>query len=265
MRRATPIALSCLLARAGCAAGTGAQQHPAQAPDQTSGQAPGQTSVQQTGQAAHLLQDAASTLREMRKNTPNKMLEAAIAQARALVILPGVYQAGFLYSVHGGSGVFIARRADGGWGSPVFVSVVGAGYGLQAGLEKSRLVLTVMEDAVVTRILAGRFDFDTAAKYDILGVREETSQGSLISDQPVVAFGDGVGMMAGVALRGGGLFVNGDMTRAYYEQPTKSIEDILQSAAAPGMEVFALWGELGVPPAGPAIIYSRQDDRAGKP
>ncbi|OIN99277.1 MAG: hypothetical protein AUJ49_11380 [Desulfovibrionaceae bacterium CG1_02_65_16] len=261
MRRAVPTSalaagLAGLLILVGCAAGPKDQTPAGQPPPSKAASANDDRSA---AQAALLLDEATRTLREMRKNTPDRILDAAIAESRALIILPGIYQAGFLYSVHAGNGVLIARRTDGGWGAPVFVDVVGAGYGLQAGLEKSRLVLAVQEEEMVERILAGSFDFDTAAKYDVLGVREETGRGSLTTHRPVLAFGDGVGMMAGVALRGGGLFLNREMTRGYYGADAGSLEEILRSANAPGIEVFRLWGRLGVAPVGPAIV------RAGKP
>lgn len=204
------------------------------------------------GQAARLVADAARTLRDMRKATPNHIVDAAIAESRAVVIFPGVFRAGFLYSVRGGGGVLVARRPDGGWGSPVFVTLAGAGYGLQAGLEKSRLLLAIGEEDMVRRLLGGSLDIDTTAVYDILGVREQTGPGTLTTHEPVMAFTDGVGMMAGIALHGGGLFLNRGMTASYYGADDRA-EDVLRRADAPGMEVFELWGALGVAPGGPAI------------
>lgn len=224
-------------------------------------QSAGRTAVSEAGQvatprarhAATLLAEAARTLRGMRKAETRGVLDAAIAESRALVIFPGVYQAGFLYSVRAGDGVLVARRPDGGWGSPVFVGMAGAGYGLQAGLEKSRLLLAVTEEPMVERLLAGSLDLDATTVYDILGVREQTGPGTLTAREPVMAFTDGVGMMAGIALHGGALYLNRGLTQSYYGVDSGPAEDVLRRADAPGMEVFALWGALGVAPAGPAI------------
>jgi len=243
MRRLLPLALCGVAALSACAANS--QAPPAQS---THAATPDQP---HTSQAASLVDQSARTLLELRKSTPHNMLEAAIEGARAVIVLPGVYQAGFLYSVHGGSGVLVVRRPDGGWGAPVFVSVGGAGYGPQVGLEKSRLVLTVMEDEMLARLLDSGLNFDASAKYDLFGAREETSRGSLTEERPVMAFADGVGLMAGVALRGGILTVSRSLTQSYHGAAAGSVEEIMKGISAPGLETFALWAALGIVPEAP--------------
>lgn len=250
MRHILPLTLCGFLALGACAQ----PSPPAALP-------PGQTNASEPEsprQAISLLKQAATALREMRQNTPDRMFDTAIEGARALIILPGIYQAGFIYSVHGGSGVLVARRADGGWGAPVFVSVVGAGYGPQVGLEKSRLVLAVMDDDMLASILDNGLDVDLAARYDVVGVREETSQGTLSGHRPVMAFADGVGLMAGVALHGGALTVSRQLTQAYHGAAAGSIQEIMRGTSAPSLEVFALWAALGVPAHGPEIVRVRK-------
>lgn len=246
MRRRLPLALIGLIALSACAA---SQQTPGPQPQaQTQARSQPQPAAPALTSAASVVEQSARTLRELRKTTRNRMLDATLESARAIIVLPGVYQAGFFYSVHGGTGVLIARRADGGWGSPVFVGVLGAGYGLQAGLEKSRLVLAVMDEEMLTRILANGLNLDAMAKYDILGVREETGPSTLTEERPVVAFADGVGIMAGIAVRGGVLTVNRTMTQAYHGAAAADIETTMRGISAPGLETFDLWAALGVEP-----------------
>ena len=87
-------------------------------------------------------------------------------------------------------------------------------------------------------------NFDVIAKYAVLNVREETGRGSLTERQPVLAFGDGVGLMAGVALRGAVLTLNEGLTQAYHGQGQGMARAVMQSKAAPGIETFELWGAL---------------------
>lgn len=237
MRRLAPLCLSALALLCGCAANASNTPQPASTRPLAAQPAlsPGAAVVEQSARA----------LRELRATTRDQILGEAILGARAIIVLPGVYQAGFMYSVQGGNGVLIARRDDGGWGSPVFVSVAGAGYGWQAGLEKSRLVLAIMEEEPLARILDGEFTFDAFAMYDALGAREQTGTGSLTGEQPVMAFADGVGLMAGVAMRGGVLTMNHSMTQAYHGASANE-EQIMRGISAPGLEVFELWSALGV-------------------
>lgn len=238
MRRLLPLALFGLVSLSACAAGR---------QNATAPQAQPQAS-QRSAAGASLVEQSARALRELRTASRNRIFDAAIESARAVIVLPGVYQAGFFYSVHGGNGVLIARRADGGWGSPVFVNFAGAGYGLQAGLEKSRLVLAVQEEEMLERILSCGLNLDATAKYDILGVREETGPSTLTEERPVMAFADGVGLMAGIAIRGGVLTVNQGLTQAYHGARADEIEQTMRGISAPGLETFDLWAALGVVP-----------------
>jgi len=195
---------------------------------------------------ADLVRESARALKELRASTRQQILDYALEDAHAVIVLPGVYQAGFYYSIHGGNGVIVARTSNGGWGSPAFVGVGGAGFGLQIGLEKQRLVLVVQEREMFEDILEHGLNFDVVAKYDVLGVREEAQRGSLTGNRPVAAFTDGVGLMAGVAMRGALLTLNQSLTEAYYGQGHGAAKAVMQSKEAPGLEVFELWGALDV-------------------
>lgn len=251
-RSAAALGLALCLPLAACAAAGPAGSAGTSASATQEAQSPG------ARQTAGLVRQAARTLTEMRRDTRNKALDTAIAEARAIIVLPGVYQAGFIYSVHGGTGVLVARRADGGWGAPVFMGMGGVGYGLQAGLEKSRLVLVITEDEILDRILANGLNLEANTEYDIVGVRESTGVDTRTAERPVMVFTDGVGIMAGVALRGGLLSLNRTMTREYYGANAGSAEEIMRGIDAPGMDTFALWAALGVEPSGPAITTVRR-------
>jgi len=63
-----------------------------------------------------------------------------------------------------------------------------------------------------------------------------------------MAFADGVGIMAGIAIRGGVLNVNQGLTQAYHGIPADGIEKTMRGISAPGLETFDLWAALGVVP-----------------
>jgi lipid-binding SYLF domain-containing protein len=205
-----------------------------------------QTPGARSGLGADIIRESTRALKEMRAATRQQILDYALEDARAVIILPGVYQAGFYYSLHGGNGVLVARDSDGNWGAPAFVGVGGAGFGMQIGLERQRLVLVVSEQETLEDILAHGLNFDILAKYDVLGVREEAERGSLTGGRPGAAFSDGVGLMAGVAMRGALLTLNESLTEAYYGQIKGGAKAVLQTKDALGLEVFELWGALSV-------------------
>lgn len=182
----------------------------------------------------------------MRAAAPRQSLDYWLEGAQGVVILPGVYQAGFFYSVQGGEGVAITRKSDGLWSSPAFMSLVGAGFGIQAGLEKTRLVLVINDRDALAEILAKGFSFDVTARYTMLNLHEVTGPSSATRDKPVIAVSDGVGVMAGVGLRGAVLSQNTQRTARYHGSGPEQAQTVLQGSSAPGMEVWDLWDALTV-------------------
>lgn len=205
-----------------------------------------ETPSARSGLGADLIRESTRTLKELRAATRQQILDYALEDARAVIVLPGIYQAGFYYSMHGGNGVLVVRDGGGNWSAPAFVGVGGAGLGMQIGLERQRLVLVVSEQQMLEDILAHGLNFDIHAKYDVLGVREEAERGSLTGRSPVAVFSDGVGLMAGVAMRGALLTLNESLTAAYYGQDKGGAKAVLRTQEAPGLEVFELWGALSV-------------------
>lgn len=226
------LCLACLLLSA-CAAG---QPRP--------GSQAGAEPNPRTDAGAALVRAAAATLRDMRAASPHKALDHWLADARAVVVIPGVYRAGFIYSLHGGSGVALERRADGNWSPPAFLAMGGAGFGIQAGLERARVVMVVLEREALEQMLAGGPDFAASALYDVVGVREHMGPDSRTRGKPVLAFSDGLGLMAGVGLHLGGLGQDRGLNAAYHGQDLAEGEAVLRSASAPGLEVFELWEAL---------------------
>lgn len=211
---------------------------------QTPGAEPGAPARSET--AAALVRDAAKTLRELRAASPRQELDHWLQDARGVVVIPGVYRAGFLYSLHGGQGVVLARRADGSWSPPAFVSMGGAGFGVQAGLERERLVLVLLDPEALDQVLAGGLDFGATAMFDAVGVREQTGPDSRTRGKPVLAFSDGFGLMAGVGMKGGGLGQFRSLNAAYHGQAAAEGADVLRGDSIPGMEVLELWEALRV-------------------
>ena len=87
--------------------------------------------------------------RDVAKGIPSSVLR----EARGVCFL-FTYKAGFVGSFSGGTGVVVCRGADGRWGAPSSVGVVGGGLGLQIGATATESVLVLNTEAAV-RSFAG--------------------------------------------------------------------------------------------------------------
>jgi len=197
-----------------------------------------------------LIRQAARSLREMREASPKQSLDYWLEDACGIVIMPGVYKAGFFYSIHAGEGVVLARRQNGGWSSPAFMSVAGAGYGVQAGVEKARLIFVINENDALVSILAGGPGIDFTTMYDVVGVREAAGPESRVRGKPIIAVADGAGIMAGVAAHVGSLHQSPGLNAAYYgtdaTNATLDAQAVFHADRIPGLEVLELWDALRV-------------------
>ncbi|KAE8375024.1 hypothetical protein BDV26DRAFT_25413 [Aspergillus bertholletiae] len=81
---------------------------------------------------------------------PDKIIPPEIlAGAKGLAVLT-VLKAGFLGSARFGSGVVVARLADGSWSAPSAIATAGAGFGGQIGFELTDFVF-ILNDAAAVR------------------------------------------------------------------------------------------------------------------
>lgn len=63
-----------------------------------------------------------------------------LQRAKGFAIL-SVAKAGFIVSARAGSGLVIARLADGGWSAPSAIGTAGGGFGFQAGVEMAEFLI----------------------------------------------------------------------------------------------------------------------------
>src|SRR5262245_64949493 len=80
---------------------------------------------------------AAQVLDRFLADPGNQGLRDAIKRARAVLVVPNYVRAGFVIGGSGGTGVMMARRADGGWNGPAFFDTVAGTLGPQLGVYKS--------------------------------------------------------------------------------------------------------------------------------
>lgn len=62
------------------------------------------------------------------------------------VALLSVVTAGFIFSGHGGSGVILAKKANGSWSPPSALGLFGYGFGALAGGEVQDAIIFIMDD-----------------------------------------------------------------------------------------------------------------------
>ena len=167
-------------------------------------------------------------------NSPDSSIpEDLVRKAKAVVIFPGMVKAGFIVGGQYGTGLVLARQADGHFGGPAFYTMGGVSAGLQIGAQAVDVIMLVMNKKGLDGILHNKVKFgaDIGVAAGPVGRRAEASVTGADLYADVYSYSRAKGAFAGVSLEGGGLEYDAETTKAYYGHALSSA-DILSKGKA---------------------------------
>ncbi|KAL7873382.1 hypothetical protein AOLI_G00124530 [Acnodon oligacanthus] len=192
---------------------------------------------------------AAKILREFteisNRQGPDKLIPAhVIAKAQGLAIL-SVIKAGFMVTARGGSGIVIARLADGRWSAPTAIGIAGLGGGFEIGLEASDFVIILNQRRAVEAFSKGgnlTFGGNCTVAVGPLG-RNLEADVALRSTAAVYSYCKSRGLYAGVSLVGSCIIERKETNRKFYSQDIRA-SSILNGDVEPPPEAHDLYAIL---------------------
>ena len=152
-----------------------------------------------------------------RQDKPFHLFAGMLREAHGVVVLPGVYKAGFLIGAEGGNGVLLARLPSGEWGYPAFYTMGGGSFGLQAGGQVSEVVLILRSPGALRALIEhqGKLGADLAVTAGTVGAGMEGAVTTNLGAD-VVVFSDAAGLFGGASLEGSVLARRNDFNEAFY-------------------------------------------------
>ncbi len=187
--------------------------------------------------------------------------QGVLRRARAAMICPQIFRAGFLLGGQGGSCVLVARAGGGSWSSPAFYGLGGGSIGFQAGVQDAEVMLIIMSEKGLTAVMDSQFKLGadaTATFVDMGGGVEGATTAALRAD--IVGFTRARGLFAGISLGGTLMSTKSDWNQAYYGRPVAAQQivvgvEVSNPGADPLREVMTRYGtptaEAATPPALP--------------
>ncbi|PYH91061.1 DUF500-domain-containing protein [Aspergillus ellipticus CBS 707.79] len=151
---------------------------------------------------------------------PDKVIPPEIlAGAKGLAVLT-VLKAGFLGSARFGSGIVVARLADGSWSAPSAIATAGAGFGGQIGFELTDFVF-ILNDAAAVRTFSQVGTLTLGGNVSIAAgpVGRNAEAAGAASTKGVAAvfsYSKTKGLFAGVSLEGSMLVERKDANEKMY-------------------------------------------------
>jgi SH3 domain-containing YSC84-like protein 1 len=213
------------------------------------------------GEEQTLVDRSTLALQDMMNQTVSQDPRDMLSRARAVMICPRVFKAGFFFGGEGGSCVLLARAGNGTWSYPAFYGMGSGSFGLQIGIQDSEFIMLIMTQKGLSAILDSQFKFGADASLAIAtlgaGVQGDTT-GALGAD--IIAFSQARGLFGGISLQGSLMGQKSDWNREYYGREMASRQIIIEMQGAnpgadPLRDVLTRFGagasqQAAVPPAG---------------
>ncbi len=148
-----------------------------------------------------------------------------VKKAKAVLIVPQLLKAGFIFGGSGGSGALLARDAKTGrWSYPAFYTMGAASFGFQAGAQASEVILMIMTEKGLNAMLS------TSAKLggDMSVAAGPVGAGASVATADVLAFSRTKGVFAGVSVEGSVIKTRDGWNQEYYGKPVTAVDILIR-------------------------------------
>jgi lipid-binding SYLF domain-containing protein len=165
-----------------------------------------------------LIEKAALTAESLVNDPSLPSLRATLKDAKGVLVVPSLIKGGFILGAEGGSGVLLARNAQGVWSDPAFYTLGAGSIGLQAGVQDSEVVLVIVTEKGLNAILDKPFKIGADGSIAVgpmggAGIAAGTTAG-LGAD--IYSFSRTRGIFAGLSLDGTAIVKRDSWNVAYY-------------------------------------------------
>ena len=147
-----------------------------------------------------------------------------------VAVVPGVLKAGIVVGGRYGQGILSVRITGNAWSNPVFLTLTGASFGFQAGIQATDVIFVFKSRKSVDGILNGKITLGANASVAAgpLG-REAIAATDLHLTAEIYSYSKSRGFFAGVSLDGTILQIDQVANRAFYQSARASANDIIQN------------------------------------
>jgi SH3 domain-containing YSC84-like protein 1 len=181
--------------------------------------------------------NALVTFRNFMADNQMDWLQKNLKDAKALLIIPNLLKAGFVWGGSGGNGVLVVRdEKTGEWSQPAFYSIGSVTFGWQIGGESAEVIMMIRTQKALDALYTTKFKLggDTSIAAGPVGAGAKSA---VTTD--IVSFARSKGLYAGLNLEGSMLKVNDASNKAYYGQMVSPVDIIVKKTVSnPGSEAL---------------------------
>jgi SH3 domain-containing YSC84-like protein 1 len=178
--------------------------------------------------------------------TPDKGIpEDLLDKAECVAIVPGLTKAALGIGGRYGKGIVMCRKSDRSWSAPLFIRIEGGSAGFQIGVQKTDLVMLVMNRRGMDKLLGDKFTLGADASVAAGPVgRNATAQTNVRLDAEILGYSRTKGLFAGLSLEGATLRQDKDDNRDFYGKDVDGRALLLEGSVPLPAEARPLAGAL---------------------
>jgi lipid-binding SYLF domain-containing protein len=186
------------------------------------------------GEEQSLVDRATLTVQEMLSGSDGPQTDAVglLRRARAVMVCPRIFRAGFIVGGQGGSCVLMARDGAGSWSSPAFYSLGAGSIGFQIGVQDAQVMMMILTNKGLGALLDSQFKIGADASVAVAtiggGIAGATTAAA---GADIVTVAKARGLYAGLALDGSLMSSRSESNRAYYGRDSSSRQIVIDMAA----------------------------------
>jgi lipid-binding SYLF domain-containing protein len=214
-------------------------------------------SANSPGEQQTLVDRATLTVQEMMTQTVSQDPKDLLRRAKAVMVWPRIFKAGFFFGGEGGNCVLLARAGNGTWSYPAFYTIGSGSFGFQFGIEDNQLLMLIMTTHGLNAVLDSQIKLGANAGIAVatFGAGVQGSTTTAVGAD-IVAFAASRGLFGGVALEGSVMSTETDWNQSYYGQPYGARQLVIQMqggnpGADPMRDVLTRYGARNARPSMP--------------
>ncbi len=172
------------------------------------------------GEQQTLVDRATLTVQDMMTQTVSEDPKDLLRNAKAVMVCPRIFKAGFFIGGEGGNCVMLARAGNGTWSYPAFYTIGSGSFGFQFGIQDSQLFMLIMTQKGLNAVLDSQIKLGANASIAVatLGASVQGSTTAAVGAD-IVAFAASRGLFGGIALEGSVMSTQTEWNQSYYGHP----------------------------------------------
>jgi SH3 domain-containing YSC84-like protein 1 len=175
---------------------------------------------------------AVRTLQDLRNDKEFGNALELFPRARAVLIAPQIFKAGFFFGGEGGRAVLMARGLRGSWSNPAFYTVASGSFGLQIDAQVAEMIMFIMSERALHAVMSDRFEIGANAGIAVATLGSTVAGATTTNaGADIIVWASSSGAYAGISLAGTLIQPQTDMDATYYGRPLTSGEIVIERRA----------------------------------